>query len=76
MPIVSKESPGHNGELVLADSINELALNGNVQGKFIEGVYHDAGDKASYLRAIVDHALADEKLGPGFRNYLESRLKK
>lgn len=75
LPIVAKEVPGHGGELVLADSINELAIAGRVHGKFIDGVYHDAGDKARYLRAIVDHALADPKLGPGFRDYLNTRLK-
>jgi UTP--glucose-1-phosphate uridylyltransferase len=75
LPIVAKEIPGHGGELVLADSINELAGQGRVHGKFIDGVYHDAGDKARYLRAIVDHALADPKLGPGFRDYLNTRLK-
>lgn len=76
LPIVEKEIPGNGGELVLADSINELAKQGKVHGRFIDGIYHDAGDKASYLRAIVDHALADEKLGEAFRSYLEYRLKK
>ena len=76
LPIVEQEIPGHGGELVLADSINVLAKKGMVYGKYIEGVYHDAGDKASYLRAIVDHALADPKLGPAFRDYVMSRLNK
>ena len=76
LPIVEKEIPGNGGELVLADSINELAKQGKVHGRFIDGIYHDAGDKASYLRAIIDHALADEKLGEAFRSYLEYRLKK
>lgn len=76
LPIVEREIPGHGGELVLADSINVLAKEGKVYGKYIEGVYHDAGDKASYLRAIVDHALADPVLGPDFRKYLVSRLNK
>ena len=54
--------------------MNDLALKGRVVGKFIDGVYHDAGDKARYLRAVVDHALADPKLGPNFREYLNKRL--
>jgi UTP--glucose-1-phosphate uridylyltransferase len=74
LPIVAREIPGHGGELVLADSINVLAQQGKVDGRFIDGVYHDAGDKARYLRAIVDHALADPKLGPAFKEYLETRL--
>jgi UTP--glucose-1-phosphate uridylyltransferase len=71
---VEKEIPGHGGEIVLADSINELAQIGKVSGRFINGVYHDAGDKASYLRAIADHALADPILGPQFEKYLRTRL--
>ena len=74
MPYVEREIPGHGGEIVLADSINELAKQGKVHGRFIDGIYHDAGDKASYLRAIVDHALADPKLGPEFKEYLQARL--
>jgi UTP--glucose-1-phosphate uridylyltransferase len=74
MPYVLQETPGHGGELVLADSINLLAREGKVYGRFIDGIYHDAGDKARYLRAIVDHALADPKLGPGFEEYLNTRL--
>lgn len=74
LPIVAQEKPGHGGEIVLADSINELAKQGRVDGRFIEGIYHDAGDKMRYLRAIVDHALADPKLGPNFREYIKTRL--
>ena len=74
IPIVARELTGHGGELVLADSINSLAQAGKVYGKFIDGVYHDAGDKARYLRAIADHALADPKLGPEFAEYLKTRL--
>jgi UTP--glucose-1-phosphate uridylyltransferase len=76
LPIVSKQKAGISGEIVLVDSINVLAQKGRVYGKFIEGVWHDAGDKSHYLKAIVDHALADPKLGPDFRSYLEARLKK
>lgn len=74
MPIVAEEKLGYGGELVLADSINELAQRTEVYGKFIDGVWHDAGDKLRYLQAIVDHALADPKLGPAFKDYINSRL--
>lgn len=76
LPLVAQEKVGHGGEIVLADSINELAKQGRVAGKLIDGICHDAGDKASYLRAIVDHALEDPKLGPDFKKYLYTRLKK
>ena len=74
-PILEKEVSGVGGELVLGDSIGELAKASPVYGQVIEGVWHDAGDKSRYLQAIVDHALVDPKLGPGFRAYLENRLK-
>ena len=73
-PLLEQEKVGHGGELVLGDSINELAQQNEVYGRVIEGVWHDAGDKARYLQAIVDHALVDPKLGPEFRTYLEARL--
>lgn len=74
-PIIEKETVGVGGEIVLGDAIGELAAKSPVYGQVIEGVWHDAGDKARYLQAIVDHALVDEKLGADFREYLEWRLK-
>lgn len=74
-PLVEQEKVGVGGELVLGDSIGELAAKGEVYGKVIDGVWHDAGDKGRYLQAIVDHALVDPKLGEGFRAYLEERLR-
>lgn len=76
IPIIEKEQIGVGGEIVLADAINEYAKTNDVYCRFIEGVWHDAGDKGRYLEAIVDHALLDEDLGPGFRKYLEERLTK
>ncbi len=72
--ILEQEKVGHGGELVLGDSVGELAAKSAVYGRVIEGVWHDAGDKSRYLQAIVDHALVDPKLGPAFRDYLHKRL--
>jgi UTP--glucose-1-phosphate uridylyltransferase len=58
----------------LADAISELARQSEVYCQRIEGTWHDAGDKARYLEAIVDHALIDPELGPDFRAYLSRRL--
>lgn len=74
LPILEQEKVGVGGEIVLADSINELASKTDVYCRFIEGVWHDAGDKGRYLQAIVDHALLDPELGPEFRQYLKDRL--
>jgi UTP--glucose-1-phosphate uridylyltransferase len=76
LPILEQEKVGVGGEIVLADSINELAATSDVYCCFIEGVWHDAGDKGRYLQAIVDHALIDPELGPDFRQYLQDRLSK
>lgn len=71
---LEQEKVGVGGEIVLGDSIGELAATAPVYGRVIEGVWHDAGDKSRYLQAIVDHALVDPKLGPDFREYLQRRL--
>lgn len=73
-PVLSKQEPGANGEITLADSINELAQNDEVYGCFIDGIWHDTGDQLKYLQALVDIALANKKLGQDFRSYLEKRL--
>lgn len=74
MSIIQQEKVGVGGELVLADSINEFAKTNDIYCQFIDGVWHDAGDKGRYLQAIVDHALIDPELGPEFRSYLQDRL--
>lgn len=73
-PLLEQEKIGVGGEIVLGDSIGELAATNEVYGKVIDGIWHDAGDKSRYLQAIVDHALVDPKLGENFRAYLEKRL--
>ena len=74
LPLIEQEKLGAGGEIVLADSINELAQTSDVYGCLIDGVWHDTGDKSRYLQAIVDHALTDAKLGAEFREYLCARL--
>lgn len=74
MPIVEQEKVGKSGEIWLADVINEYAKTNEIYCQFIDGIWHDAGDKGRYLQAIVDHALIDPELGPEFRKYLEDRL--
>jgi UTP--glucose-1-phosphate uridylyltransferase len=74
LPIIAQEKTGVNGEITLADSINELAQTTEVYGRFIEGVWHDTGDQLKYLEAVVDTALTSEKLGVEFKEYLLERL--
>lgn len=74
MPIIAQEKVGRNGEITLADSINELAQTDAVYGRFIEGLWHDTGDQLKYLQAVIDHALIHPKLSGPLREYLQGRL--
>lgn len=74
LSVIEQEKVGTGGEIVIAEAISEYAKTHEVYCRFIDGVWHDAGDKGHYLEAIVDHALLDPELGPGFRRYLKKRL--
>jgi UTP--glucose-1-phosphate uridylyltransferase len=74
LPIIAKELPDKNGEITLADSINELAQQDAVYGRMIDGVWHDTGDQLKYIQAVVDVALASDEYGDKLRDYLQQRL--
>ncbi|HMH70493.1 MAG TPA: UTP--glucose-1-phosphate uridylyltransferase [Candidatus Saccharimonadales bacterium] len=74
LPIIAKEKADRNGEITLADSINELAQTNGVYGQFIEGTWHDTGDQLKYLKAVVDVALESDIYGVAFADYLKNRL--
>lgn len=74
MPIIRQEKVSPRGEIELSQSINELANQDAVYCRQIEGVYHDTGDKLTYLQALTDTALVHPEIGPRLRQYLEKRL--
>lgn len=74
LPIIAQENIDKNGEITLADSINELAHQDKVYGRFIEGTWHDTGDQLKYLKALVDVALESDQYGEEFLQYLVNRL--
>jgi UTP--glucose-1-phosphate uridylyltransferase len=74
LPLLEALHPDKNGELTLADAINELAQGDGVTGRFIEGVWHDTGDQLKYIQAIVDMALESSQYGAEFATYLRNRL--
>lgn len=76
LPIIAQEKIGFGGELVLGDSINELARQDKVYGCFIDGVWHDTGNQLRYLEAVVDVALESSEYGCEFASYLKKRLDK
>jgi UTP--glucose-1-phosphate uridylyltransferase len=74
IPIIAQEKLGVGGEIVLADSINELAKKDRVYGCFIDGVWHDTGDQLRYIEAVVDLALESPKYGADLAEYLKKRV--
>lgn len=74
LPIIANEKVDKNGEITLAESINELAQADAVYGQFIDGIWHDTGDQLKYLKAVVDVALESDKYGEAFASYLKNRL--
>lgn len=75
LPIIAQEKVDKNGEITLADSINELAQQDKVYGRFVEGIWHDTGDQLKYIKAVVDVALESEEYGDKLASYLRDRLK-
>jgi UTP--glucose-1-phosphate uridylyltransferase len=47
-----------------------LAKGPGLWAHIYEGKTHDAGDKLGFLKATVEFALKNPKLGPDFREYL------
>ena len=74
LPILAKEEVDKNGEITLADSINELAQRDEVYGQFIDGIWHDTGNQLKYLQAVVYVALESNKYGATFADWLKNRL--
>lgn len=75
LPIIADEKVDKNGEITLADSINELAQRDEVYGRIIDGVWHDTGNQLKYIKAVVDLALESDEYGPELKLYLQERIK-
>ena len=65
---------GKGGELWLPDAISNLLKKRPVYACKVKGTYHDTGSKLGYLKANVDFALRDKKIGKEFRDFLKSVL--
>ena len=79
---LAETPPGRGGEIQVTDAIARLidpaAPGGPVHGVVFRGRRYDTGDKADYLRSIVQLACDRADLGPEFRAWLaefaETRL--
>jgi UTP--glucose-1-phosphate uridylyltransferase len=70
--LLDRAKPGRSGEIWLTDAVSELARQGApVWAVQLEGRRYDTGDRAGYVKAFVDAALAREDLAPALRAHLK-----
>jgi UTP--glucose-1-phosphate uridylyltransferase len=72
--VLRETPPGRGGEIQLTDAIEVLTERddegGPLHGVVFRGRRYDTGDKADYLRSIVQLAADRADLGPEFRAFL------
>jgi UTP--glucose-1-phosphate uridylyltransferase len=69
-PVLEKTAPGRGGEIQLTDAMRELAGSEPLHGVLFHGRRYDTGDRADYLKAIVQLACDRPDLGPEFVTWL------
>ena len=69
--LLADQPPGRGGEIWLTDAVTRLAVTQPVWAIVLEGRDYDAGDRAGYVAAFVDHALERDDTGPALRKHLE-----
>ncbi|WP_404341320.1 UTP--glucose-1-phosphate uridylyltransferase GalU [Pseudoalteromonas mariniglutinosa] len=69
-PLLAKTPAGAGGEIQLTDAIDALMEVETVEAFHMSGRAHDCGDKLGYLKAIVEYAMRDEKLGTDFTHFV------
>ena len=72
-PILADQAPGRGGEIWLVDAVSRLAAREPVWAVELSGERYDAGDRAGYVAAFVDSALARPDVGPALRDHLRAR---
>lgn len=71
--ILENLEPAANGEIWIADAITKIVQKQEVLAVELENAkYYDCGDKLSYLRTVVDHALKRPDIGADFKKYLQT----
>lgn len=72
--ILERTLPGKGGEIQLTDALQELAADPDgpgVVGVVFRGRRYDTGDRADYIKAIVQLAVDRDDLGPDLRPWLK-----
>lgn len=74
--VLEHTEPGKGGEIQLTDALQELAADesiaGGVYGVIFDGRRYDTGDRADYIKAIVQLATDREDLGAELKPWLRS----
>ncbi|NMG82958.1 MAG: UTP--glucose-1-phosphate uridylyltransferase GalU [Methanosarcinales archaeon] len=70
---IKKIKPGFGGEIQLTDAIRMLIDTERVYAHTFNGKRYDAGNKADYVKAIIDFALEREDLRDEIGNYIEMK---
>ncbi|QTL36028.1 UTP--glucose-1-phosphate uridylyltransferase GalU [Pseudoalteromonas viridis] len=71
-PLLERTPLGAGGEIQLTDAIDMLMESETVEAFHMSGRAHDCGDKLGYLKAIVEYAMRDEKLGKDFSEFVKA----
>ena len=74
LPLIENLQPGKGGEIVLGDSISQLAEKDVVYGKKISGTWHDGGNPLGYIKAVIDFALDSDEYKEELSRYLKNRV--
>ncbi|MDQ0615773.1 UTP--glucose-1-phosphate uridylyltransferase [Microbacterium sp. W4I4] len=72
--VLERTQPGKGGEIQLTDALQELAADPDgpgVVGVVFRGRRYDTGDRADYIKAIVQLAVDRDDLGPDLRPWLK-----
>lgn len=70
---LAKTKPAPNGEIYITDALDAYAkAGGRLYGYEVQGEYYDCGDKAGFMRAVVNFGLKHPQAGKEFRSYLKT----
>ncbi len=72
--ILASTPPGRGGEIQLTDALSTLCGTQGLMGVEIEGQRFDAGDRASYVLAVLSFALRRADIGAAVRAGIEKML--
>jgi UTP--glucose-1-phosphate uridylyltransferase len=72
---IINSKPHSNGEVYFTDALLQTALENGLAAYEFEGKRYDTGDKIGYLKANVEYALRDKKLGSPFKEYIKELYK-